>query len=283
MTTKGNSLLSKLEASLLFGNLNTMINRLIGPTVATSLLALFFAFSAHSTIKVGVIDTGFCLGDKPKARKIHKPFEAAGKIHIDPCKLSREHPRLHGSLVVEHFLSVLGNQVDIEIFPIVVFDDRGKQKLSFWKKAMDYSKNLDVLLIAAGFPYYKRLSGLPTLPTLAFVASGSREGGIKSNTSLFPQELAPHKNLLMIGAYSPSIRKNDALVDSRRMYPNKIDYFFPSISGNEKLTGSSRAVATALGIALRRCPLQSMKACLKSRRTTIKVLNSKSPLPSFKD
>lgn len=246
------------------------------------MLAFFISLELlASPIKVGIIDTGFCLGDKPKAVKIIDPYQAAGKILINPCQLSKEHPRLHGQLVLEHFLAVLGNQVEVEIYPIVVFDDRGKQKLEFWKKAFQKAQNLDVLLIASGFPYYKRLSGLPKLPTLAFAASGTREGGIKKNTSLYPQELAPHKDLLLIGAYSPSIRKNDAMVDSRRMYPDKIDYYFPSVNGKELLTGSSRAVAEALGKALRDCPLKSMKSCLKSRVKLIKVLNLKRKIPTY--
>tara|TARA_Y100000590_G_scaffold283855_2_gene319389 strand:+ start:74926 stop:75693 length:768 start_codon:yes stop_codon:yes gene_type:complete len=255
-----------------------MINHIIGSAV----LALFFTSSLYaSPIKVGIIDTGFCLSDKPKNRKIHRPFLAAGKIHIEPCTLGKEHPRLHGQLVLEHFLSVLGNEKDIEIFPIVVFDDKGRQKLDFWKKALEYSKGFDVLLIASGFPYYKRISGLPELETLSFAASGTRESGIKKNTSLFPQVLAPHRNLFLIGAYSKSIGSNDAMVDSRRMYPKYIDYFFPDSSGTEKLTGSSRAVATALGIALRDCKLANLKQCIAKKRKYIKVINQKEPIRTY--
>ncbi|MCO4755984.1 MAG: hypothetical protein KC478_16000 [Bacteriovoracaceae bacterium] len=246
------------------------------------MLALFFSTSLlASPIKVGIIDTGFCLNDKPKKRIIHKPYLAAGKIHIEPCTLGKEHPRLHGQVVLEHFLSVLGNEKEVEIYPIIVFDDKGKQKLSFWKKALEYSKNLDVLLIASGFPYYKRISGLPDLKVLSFVASGTRESGIKKNTSLFPQTLAPHRNLILIGAYSKSIGSNDAMVDSRRMYPEFIDYFFPDSSGKEKLTGSSRAVATALATALRFCGLKDLKNCIAKRRKYIKVINHKEPIRTF--
>lgn len=246
------------------------------------MLAFFISTNLFSsTIKVGVIDTGFCFGDMPKVVNIKKPYLAAGKILIDPCQLSKSHPRLHGQLVLEHFISTLGNQIEVEIHPIVVFNDQGKQKISFWRKAFAYAKDLDVLLIAAGFPYYKRISGLPKLPSLSFVASGTREGGITEKTTLFPQELAPHKDLIMIGAYSPAIRKDDAMVDSRRMYKDKIDYYFPSINGNEKLTGSSRAVAQALGFALRNCPLKDMKKCLKSRTKKIKVLNQKEALSTY--
>ena len=258
------------------------MNKLSRPVAM--LLAFFFPILLMAApIKIGVIDTGFCHFKKSYSVKVHSIFKAAGKIHIPPCQLSQKHPRLHGQLVLESFLKNLDKKVKVEIYPIVVFNDKGKQELGYWKKAFNYAsgQEIDILLMASSFPYYKRLAGFPKLKILSFVASGTVEGSIKKETSLFPQELTPHEKVIMIGAYSPAIRKNDAIVDSRRKYADKIDYYFPSFQKGSPLTGSSLSVSLALAKALSHCVLEKMKLCLSKKVYQIPVLNLKSSLSSY--
>jgi hypothetical protein len=247
-------------------------------TGSVLLLALFFIPSLFAApLRVGIIDTGFCANQ-------YKEFFNATKQNLGKlCQLKRNHPRLHGQLVLEEFLKYAPK--DVELFPIIVFDKKGEQKLSYWKEALKYSekKKLDVLLIAAGYPTNKRIA-FPKVSITSFISSGTREGGIKSNTFLYPQELAIMDHLFLIGSYSPSrnLKVNDAMVDSRRLYSKKIDYYFGGhAEKGSYLNGSSKAAATALGKALSICPVKDLRPCLKAKIKFIKVINQKPAIPTF--
>jgi hypothetical protein len=253
-----------------------MVSMIINKIGSVLLLALFFIPSLFAApLKVGVLDTGFC-------NKEIEVYNATKEDLNDFCKLKMNHPSLHGQLVVAEFLK--HSPKEIELYPIVIFNKHGKQKLSFWVNAIKYAQKmkLDVLLIAAGFPGHKKVT-FPSFSILSFVASGTREGKISKDTFLYPQENHKMKNIILIGSYSPSRfeKVNDAMVDSRRMYPAEIDYYMPGDKNGSLLNGSSKAVAVALGKALKACPLKSIKRCLDKKKKYIDVLNSLDPLPTF--
>ncbi len=250
---------------------------IINKTGSVFLLALFFIPSLFAAnLRVGIIDTGFC------GKQYKDVFNATKEDLGNTCSLKRNHPRLHGQLVLEEFLKHAPKSV--EIFPIIVFNKKGEQRLTYWEAALDYSKKkkLDVLLIAAGYPTSKKIK-FPKLIIPSFVSSGTREGGIQAKTFLYPQELKSSDKIFLIGSYSPSknTKFNDAMVDSRRMYPKRIDYYFSGDSKDNHLSGSSKAVATALGKALRSCELTKLRSCLKKSKRFIKVINFNKPIPTF--
>ncbi|MFT6071433.1 MAG: hypothetical protein ACJAT2_001612 [Bacteriovoracaceae bacterium] len=250
---------------------------IINKTGSVFLLALFFIPSLFAAnLKVGIIDTGFC------GKQYKEVFNATKEDLGNICTLKRNHPRLHGQLVLEEFLKHAPKNV--EVYPIVVFNKDGEQRLPYWEAAFDYSmkKKLDILLIAAGYPTKKKVS-FPKFNIPSFVSSGTKEGGIKAKTYLYPQELKDSQRIFLIGSYSPSknTKFNDAMVDSRRMYSDKIDYFFSGDSEESYLNGSSKAAATALGKALKTCPLNKLEPCLKRSSKSIKVINHDKPLPTF--
>lgn len=246
-------------------------------TGSVILLALFFIPSLFAAnLRVGIIDTGFC------GNQFKEVFNATREDLGNLCSLKRNHPRLHGQLVLEQFLKFAPKTV--ELFPIIVFNKKGEQKLSYWEAAFKYSKivKLDYLLIAAGLPANKKMS-FPEVTIPSFISSGTREKGIKRKTYLYPQELVKKDHLFLIGSFEPSRSKkfNDAMVDSRRMYPERIDYYFAGQPEGSYLNGSSKAVATALGTALKKCPTGDLRLCLEKKKRFINVLNHKKPLPTY--
>ena len=144
-------------------------------------------------------------------------------------------------------------------------------------------KNSSLLQIAFyGLPVTKKVpSELKLIDSFFFVASGRSGGPIKSDTLLFPHELAPHPSLFLIGSFYPPLNKDDYLFDDKLLYLKQIDYSFSQGPMGEDFVGTSRSVATGLAKAVSLCPNEFhqkpdiLRKCLDSKKLTLKAAFSK--------
>lgn len=240
------------------------------------LLLILFPFNLSAQIKIAIIDTGFCPTTTKKA-VIHETKDMTGKVTLVcqnySLKELAESPRFHGQKVMDSFLSFLLRDQNIEIYPLIVFDETGVQTKEAWLKALDFISNekIDYVLAASSFPSDESLA--TELNGIWFVAAGRAEHGLKKSSKLFPQSLAPKPNLLLIGDYLEGKSSKEHLYDQNLLYADVIDYYFPSGSGT--FTGTSRAVSTALARALNICGAskqdsKSLRNCLKKKSVKFK-------------
>lgn len=238
---------------------------LLGPT----LFFLLLINTAFADLNIAFIDTGFCPTkiklNKSQSKKItiHSVIDLTGsaKLECSSAKFNKTLPRFHGQLVLEEFLSFFEAKNDqVQIHPLTIFNARGDQLSEYWIKAIDWVKQnkIDLVITAAGLP----INSMPatSLSAVWFVPSGRTGPEITKDTKLFPQQLAPLKNLFLIGDYYDG---RQVLYDQALLYQDKIDYYFPSGS-MRGFKGTSRAVAEAGARALNLCPISSMRDCLKT-------------------
>jgi hypothetical protein len=210
-------------------------------------------------IKIAVIDTGFCSENIKSKYKIESALDLTSSVKIDCKKMDKKSLRFHGQLVLEEFLKFYNNKKQIlHIYPLIIFNERGDQKKTYWLSAIDWISNnkIDFVLTASGFVTDEKMT--ISLPAIWFVPSGRINTQIKDFTTLFPQNLAPKENLFLIGDFYDG---RQVLYDQALLYKDKIDYYFPSGTGS--FQGTSRAVAEAAALALNLCPITSMRSCLK--------------------
>jgi hypothetical protein len=257
--------ISKLHNQIL----KHFIKRPIFGSVFFSLL--LFSFNSFALTKIAIVDTGFC-PVTTKKNVIHEARDMTGKVVLTcgsytPKELA-ESPRFHGQKVMEQFLAILLREQNVEVHPLIIFDDKGVQTKEAWLKAIDVIRNekIEYVLAASSLPTDEILAN--ELPGIWFVASGRAEHGLKKSTTLFPQSLAPKENLFLIGDYLEGKSSKDHLYDQNLLYADKIDYYFPS--GNGIFTGTSRAVTAGLARALNLCgaakqDAKSLRSCLKKK------------------
>ncbi|MDO9183329.1 MAG: hypothetical protein Q7U04_13025 [Bacteriovorax sp.] len=221
---------------------------------------------AQTSLKIAFLDTGFCTEKiKPVSKqvKVNSVVDLTHSVKLDCLNLSfnKNFPRFHGQLVLEEFLAFfVPAKVSVNIYPLIIFDHKGEQKKEYWLKAIDWIKKnkIDVVVTAAGLVTEDKL--VKELPAVWFVPSGRVTPQIKKENSLFPQNLAPLKNLFLIGDFYDG---KNVIYDQELLFQDQIDYFFPS--GQNNFVGTSRAVAEASARALSLCPLATLRDCLKSK------------------
>ena len=241
--------------------------------------AFIFSLEASATLKIAVVDTGFC-SDKAKINsKTHKVLKALDMTETNGMDCSKvtdqvlnSSGRFHGQQVLNEFLSYLPKKLNVSIQPLVVYDRTGMQTETGWKNAIAYveKQKIDIVLTASGLIYPDKI--VTELPSIWFVPSGRIERLIDTKTVLFPQSLAPKPNLFIIGDY---FDKGQIIYDQSLVYQDQIDYYFPS--GNKKFTGTSRAVAHAMAKALDQCFIEkdviaahSLRLCLMKKEKILK-------------
>lgn len=238
---------------------------------------LFMFSSAHGSLKIAVVDTGFCSQKALVNSKNHivKPVrDMTGLLSYDCKKVSDKDlltsGRFHGQHVLNEFLSYLPKKIKITIYPLVVYDKKGNQTAEAWKKAIELieKEKMDMVLTASGFITEEKV--VSDLPSIWFVPSGRTERSITTKTVLFPQRLAPTPNIFVIGDYFDG---EQIIYDQALLYQDQIDYYFPA--GKNGFSGTSRAVAEAMASALQKCFIEkdiiaahSLRLCLlKSSKT----------------
>ncbi|MDD4976605.1 MAG: hypothetical protein PHY93_19775, partial [Bacteriovorax sp.] len=189
--------MNKLQFTVRF---RSILLALLGP-------AFFLSFQnyseAQASLNIAFIDTGFCPNKiKIEKIKIESVIDLTESVKLDCSNplLDIHSPRFHGQLVMEEFLKFFHHQNKlVHIYPLTVFNQRGEQKAEYWLKAIEWIKKnkVDVVVTAAGFITNDKLVG--ELPAIWFVPSGRVTPQIKKESGLFPQNLAPKKNLFIIG------------------------------------------------------------------------------------
>ena len=217
---------------------------------------------ANGPLNIAFIDTGFC-PDKIQITniKIENAIDLTGSVKLDCKKMvsNKNSPRFHGQLVLDEFLKYFDNKKkSLHLFPLIVFNEKGDQKKEYWLRAIDWVKEnkIDVVVTAAGFITSEKV--VAELPAVWFIPSGRVTPQITKESRLFPQSLAPQKNLFVIGDFYDG---QQVLYDQGLLFQDQIDYYFPS--GVKGFVGTSRAVAEASARALNLCPLKTMRDCLK--------------------
>ncbi len=253
-------LLSTVHSTL--SQLSNLVTKKLKPALFLGPV-LFCLAGEAATTKIALIDTGFC-PDLLKKSFIHPVLDLTNSVTLDCQKPDLNSPRFHGQKVLKEFLKTLNSKTKVELFPLIVFNQRGDQQKEYWIKAIDWIKTqkIDLVLTAAGFlTSESELKTLPReLPGVWFVPSGRVGPGIKENAVLFPQHLAGLSDSFLIGDYYDG---KVVLYDNGLLYKDKIDFYFPSGSG--AFTGTSRAVAEASAKALNLCSVKGMRDCLIKR------------------
>ncbi len=218
-------------------------------------------------VKMAIFDTGFCPGQIPSLHpfiKIHPVFDATSSVHYDCQKIDLKNRRYHGHLVLKRILNQLQPNSRLEIFPVILFNQQGKQRLSYWQKGIAYAlqKNVHLIASATGYPLKPQEKEAPTRwPSLGqsfyFLSSGRKGVGLPQNTQLYPQEKHDQKKVILVGPLYPPLNSQNSskgwLFDPALLYQKKIDYFATTGQAGDLLRGSSRALAEFTRFSLKNC------------------------------
>ncbi len=242
--------------------------------------------SSKRVLKIAVFDTPFCPKLINKTKKNIEIFPPSLPFAAQRGPFVECYEDLfgrHGLHVLNHLLKVIPKlDYKIEIHPIIIYTRKGMQSERSWSNALQKAKEkkVDLLLLAVGLPSQKPLKVLSDLPFNTFMASGQISGRIRKSTLVWPQSIKSNDRSIMIGAYLPPTDQlpDQYLQDKTLLHVEKIDYYFSGGTYQDRLTGSSRAVTTALGKALLLCArinfidgnLKALKKCLKSKKRDLK-------------
>lgn len=196
------------------------------------------------SLKIAIFDTGFCIDQLPKNEKILiHPIYFADKEFTLPCQDLNSHPaRFHGQKVLSTFINHYSGKKTLEIYPVIVFDQEGAHKVSYWKSAMPkiMREKVTHVLSATGVPLLSKIQAI--LPkTIHFtLASGRKEASLKQMVSLFPQDYLPKKQRTIVGS---QLKLSESVLQDPLTYrPGEVDVWIDE-HPDEPFKGSSRAVA----------------------------------------
>jgi hypothetical protein len=233
---------------------------------------------SKENIKIALLDTGFCLESLEKVPRnitIHLPFDATfGAKYTCSAPLNFKNRRYHGQMVLSKLIEqIKTSKKKVEIFPIIIFNENGKQRMTYWKSALKHArlKKAQLIAAAAGLPIEGPI--YPKIDETLFLSSGRIGVGIKKGTKLFPQELHGKDNVFLFGSYYPPLieGEKDFLFDKALLYQKQIDFYFSDGNGKDFLRGTSRALAVGLGRAIELCG-ESLSAPLNLRKCLNKKL-----------
>lgn len=163
-----------------------------------------------------------------------------------PCeKIEENSMRFHGQKVLETFIKNYHGEKQLEIYPVVVFDQEGQQKVTYWKEAMPklMKEKVRDVLAATGVPLSQKIQAI--LPKFIHftLASGRKEAQFKGMVALFPQDYLPKNQLTLVGS---QLKLAEAtLKDPSTYQPERVSVWIDE-GPDEAFKGSSRAVAVYL-------------------------------------
>lgn len=213
-----------------------------------------FGISSFSfgQINLAFIDTGYCPKEFETNSKIaiQQVFDATSKINQDYCreyKINRELPRFHGQHVIDHFLKEYSGRENIQIYPIVVFDNLGEQKKEYWARALKFisDKKINVVISASGLKMDAVDLNLNS-NVIWLLSTPHLSPYIKMTDLIFPQSLSNGVNIFLFGNL---VKEN--MIDPGLLYPDKTHLYV--IDSKEKFNGSSFALSIIAPKMLSRC------------------------------
>ena len=267
------------------------------PFMAFTLKAIFVfgltVYSAHGfaekSLKVAILDTGFCpsLAFKNPNIQIESVIDVTQSNIYKCVTTTLDHPRFHGQKVLDLFSYTYPKSktaMKLIITTVVVFNNQGVTQMSYWRQAIKLTGNHDFIISAAGFKLptdtksmHALLKKTPPLTPITLLTSGRIAPSMPKGTKLFPQELHFQENIFLIGSYHQALFKNGTpLKDKGLFYKKHISYFF-EYSGQfqAKLTGASRALAigssTILGLCAKKSQgqIKKLEKCMQEKREEI--------------
>jgi hypothetical protein len=237
----------------------------IRPLLFCLLFVIFCSnINAHE-FKVAIFDTGFCRFQKKTTSLIEvEPTWDLFKdkfVNYDCTEKLLESPKFHGEKVLQNLLKRISTKNKIHFYPIVIFDESGKQSASLWIKANEYLKKhpMDLVVSAIGYPLKQDennqlvLKILPRILESVWIVSAPRIGpGLNKDDNVYPQYLNPIENLFMAGDYFAGFKKDEAL-----LYVEDIDFYEednPILS--EHFNGTSYTVGIVAAKIINTCSNQ---------------------------
>lgn len=244
-------------------------------------LLLYSHNSISSPLSIAILDTGFCLQDTKVSKniKIH-PSTDLTKSNTFKCKdLSPNDRRLHGKWVINQLLNTLATNVEIEIFPYIVFDRNAHQSPLFWEKVFKDQSKFHLFIIAAGVKESKSLRNIK-ITTPVFTAGATIGRGINYETILWPQSQFKQENVYTIGVYREKDKDLPARPDYTVIHLSQMKYFQSETNSSDLFKGTSRATATAAAKAINKCSSNllkrtKLKKCLNLNSTEVIIHNDK--------
>lgn len=222
------------------------------PGIITLLCLVNLTVFAHE-IKLGIIDTGFCSLDA---------FDAT-KSNVSKCDTSNpKNFRNHGEWIISNIV-----KEKVKIFPVIVFNKDGKTKDIYWRNALEYlyKKNVDIVLMASALPFASKKESSLRLKeeTLHLISSGQKNRFINEKTKLWPQHIAPQKNLILVGTYLTDGEDETPLDNPQLLYKEKTNFFVKEES-RAMLKGTSLAVTKLFNYIQKNCAIKEVVKCLKN-------------------
>jgi len=269
--------------------------RKIYPMIFLGLLGIFIPSckesEAKTALKIGMIDTLICKSNFPsiifkKNIKIYEQLQTPTQIDsLRMCKTKSLNKAIfHGHKVLLKLLRHLDKKIpptlQIEIYPVNIFDQNTQQSFKNWQKALAYlgEKKIHMLMLATG--YIQKL-GSPKKFNLEryfqnqrpFIisAAGNIGRGLTHKAKIWPSSYQ-HPQMLLIGNYlkppknfpldiinnkiSKLVKEKayKVLTDYRLLNSKKIHYFFEEPTRPQQgIGGSSGAVALAVSSMIISC------------------------------
>lgn len=255
-----------------------------------TLFLFSFAGIALEPVQIHLYDTGFCpsLLKTPKGVLIKPVVDVTQKNNYTCEKSNIQSLRFHGQWVLEEMLSGMKPlKTPIEITPIIIFDNEGKQNIRYWKRALDYSKRekASYIFAAAGLPLPTKKEmvksaevSIPDIPL--FLSAGRKGKTLLKETLLFPQVHENKEHIFIIGSYHEGMKEADShFSDPQLMAKETINFSFPftnKLSKYKNFKGTSFSLARMGRFILKNCLNEHLKSCLKEHETTVKVKDQKS-------
>lgn len=230
-------------------------------------LSFLFCYSSASAkeIHVALIDTSFCPSlIKTSQNIIIDPVKDFTQSHSFKCyKGILKKRAFHGHWVLETIVKGLNPQTPIRITPLIVFNKKGSQKLSYWKRALAFIEeaNVDFAIAAAGLPLIEKndllsASSLKTLSKPLLLATGRKGPYLTKEVPLFPHI---HRNwpLFYFGSFHEGLDSQDpARSDKMQFSAYPVHYSMPfqdKRAAYPSLKGSSLSVSLGARYLLEKC------------------------------
>jgi hypothetical protein len=258
------------------------------------------SFNSDETIRIGLIDSFFCVQDVNYAqvhvKKAYGANQAKQAVADASICLDLKHNKksLHGHLVLQSILSSINYKKlkhKVEIFPVSVFEKNGKQLMGSWQEALKYLKRNKVTYIATASGHLsedsKNLLDENLLNDfIIFAASGNRVYPITEKTFIWPQYFVNNDNGFLFAhytkpAYAPKDGKIYGYSDFSIKYLSKVKYLIQN-STVGPLRMSSLSLSKYMAHLISYCNselsqnnLSKIKKCLKRSSKELTLLNVK--------
>lgn len=193
---------------------------------------------------IAIIDTGFCpelITRHPKV-VIHPVFFATEPFPLNCTSADINSPRMHGQKVLKTFIENYKGDKILNLYPVIVFDQKGIQTVDYWKMSMPYilKNQIRYALAATGVPLRNKISALLPKKTHFVLASGRVEPALKEMAYLFPHDFLLDKQRTIVGS---QVKLSETTIkDPKTFHPEKVNVWVDEDPSNE-FKGSSYAVA----------------------------------------